>query len=338
MTGITYKGSAFACENGETVLDALLRHKADVSYSCRKGTCLTCLVKATDGDVPEDAQKNIRPSLAEQGYFLPCMCHPQGPLTIEIADDAALYGRATVTRIEKVTSDICRVWLRPSTPLYYRAGQFINLRREDGIVRPYSLASVPRLDRELEIHVKRMARGKMSTWIFDQVTPGDGLDLQGPNGDCYYVPGTPDQNLLLIGTGTGLAPLLGVVRDAIDAGHTGAIHLYHGSREAAGLYLSDDVRTLADTHGNFNFAPCVSGGKGGDSFRDGRADEAAFADHPDLSEWSVFVCGYPAMVNGARKTAFLAGATFTNIHADPFDFRDLRDQPRGDAKNRPDVW
>jgi NAD(P)H-flavin reductase/ferredoxin len=338
MVTITFNGTAYSCENGETVLDTLLRHKADIPYSCGKGTCLTCLVKATGGDVPQDARKNIRPSLAGQGYFLACMCRPREPLTIAAADDAALYGRAVVTRIEKVTTDVCRMWLRPSTPLYYRAGQFINIRREDGLVRSYSLASVPRLDRELEVHVKRMARGQMSNWIFDHLTPGDGLDLQGPNGNCFYGPGTPDRNLLLIGTGTGLAPLLGVVRDALDAGHTGAIHLYHGSREAAGLYLADDVGAMAGAHDNFHFVPYVSGAFGAGSLRAGRADEAAFADHADLSGWSVFICGYPAMVNGARKSALLAGATIPNIHADPFDFRDLRAEPRAEPAEKPDLW
>ena len=338
MAEITYKDAAHVCEDGETVLDALLRANADIPYSCKKGTCLSCMVQMTEGDVPQDAQKNIRPSLAQQGYFLACMCRPSGPLTIAQADDAAIYGRAIVTGIDKMTPDVCRVWLRPSTPLYYRAGQFVNIRRDDGIVRSYSLASVPRLDRELEIHVKRMPRGEMSNWFFDQVTPGDGLDLQGPNGDCFYVPGTPDQNLLLIGTGTGLAPLLGVVRDALDAGHTGNIHLYHGSREATGIYLADEVRALADTHDNFHFAPCVSGSAAAGPFRAGRADEAAFADHPDLKGWSVFICGYPAMVNAARKTAFMAGATLPNIHADPFDFRDLRHEARDEVEDKPDLW
>ena len=72
--------------------------------------------------------------------------------------------------------------------------------------------------------------------------------------------------------------------------------------------------------------------------RAGRADEAAFADHGDLSGWSVFICGYPAMVNGARKSALLAGATIPNIHADPFDFRDLRAEPRAEPAEKPDLW
>ncbi len=338
MAAITYNGTAYSCGNGETVLEALLRHRVDIPYSCKKGTCLTCLVKAVDGDVPEEARKSLNPALAGQGYFLACMCRPKGGLALSSADDAAVYGRATVSQIDKVTADVCRVSLRPSTPLYYRAGQFINIRRDDGIVRSYSLASVPRLDRELEIHVKRMPQGRMSNWLYDRVKPGDGLDLQGPNGDCFYDPGTPGRNILLIGTGTGLAPLLGVVRDALDAGHGGAIHLYHGSRVTEGLYMADDVGALADANANFNFHPCVSGDANSGGFRAGRADVSAFGDHPDLKGWSVYICGYPAMVDAARKTALLAGVSIPDIHADSFDFMDMRQAPRDGAEDGPDVW
>ena len=175
--------------------------------------------------------------------------------------------------------------LRPSTPLYYRAGQFINIRREDGVVRSYSMASVPRLDQELELHVKRMPNGQMSNWLCDQVKPCDGVDLQGPNGDCFYDPALRDKKLLMIGTGTGLAPLLGIVRDALDAGHSDDIYLYHGSREADGLYLADEVSALDAASANFHFVSCISGDGETMGFRSGRADVAAFGDHPDLQGW-----------------------------------------------------
>lgn len=335
---VVYEGKPYPLAEGETVLKALLDAGLDIPYSCEKGTCLTCMVKATDGDVPEEAKANLKPLLAEQGYFLACQCRPQAAISITKADDADIYGRGKVMRVDKVTPTVCRVTVRPSTPLYYRAGQFINLRRADGLARSYSLASVPRLDTDLEIHVKRMPQGAMSNWIYEDLNPGDNLDIQGPNGDGFYVPGTPEQSILLIGTGTGLAPLWGVARDALEAGHEGAIHLYHGSREAEGLYMADEVKALAGKYGNFKYVPCVSGDDVPFRYRAGRADAAAFADNPDLSGWSVFICGYPAMVHAAKKKAFLAGAQLPNIHADAFEFKNLRIEPREDTEEKLDVW
>lgn len=99
---------------------------------------------------------------ARAGYFLACTCVPEGDLAIASPPDAALYGRATVCGVERLSPHICRLFLDPATALYYHPGQFINLRRFDGLTRSYSLASVPRRDALVEIHVKRLPSGRMS--------------------------------------------------------------------------------------------------------------------------------------------------------------------------------
>ncbi len=310
------------------MLAALLRQGAPVSYSCRNGVCLTCMLRSTAGQVPERAQEGLRDALRFDGYFLACVCQPTRDLDIVVPDDAAVYGRAIVRLVEHLAPTVCRVIFEPATALYYRAGQFINLRRGDGLVRSYSLASVPRLDRLLEFHVKRLPGGEMSNWIFDELRLGDALDISGPNGKCFYVPGEPEQDFLMIGNGTGLAPLIGIARDALHSGHTGEIRLYHGSRHAEGLYLADTLREIAAKHANFHYIPCLSGDGAPPGPRAGRAGAVAFADHPDLTGWRVFLCGYPAMVHAGKKTAYLAGASTADIYGDPFELRELRSEPR----------
>jgi NAD(P)H-flavin reductase len=172
-----------------------------------------------------------------------------------------------------------------------------------------------------------MAGGAMSPWLCDPARAGEAVDIQGPNGACFYLPGRPRQPMLLIGTGTGLAPLIGIVRDALADGHVGPIALYHGSRHASGLYLGDALRALTARHANLSYVPCLSGAEatGG---RRGRADEAALADHGDLKGYRVFVCGVPAMVAGVRRRAYLAGVSLADINGDAFDLRELRARPR----------
>jgi NAD(P)H-flavin reductase len=213
-------------------------------------------------------------------------------------------------------------------PLYYHAGQFVNLRRADGLVRSYSLASVPRHDQHLEVHVKRLQNGRMSNWICDELQVDDALDLSGPHGECFYVPGNSDQAVLLIGTGTELAPLLGIVRDALGSGHQGPVHLYHGSHEHTGLYAMDLLQSLVEQYPHFHYTPCVSGPSGPTPMRAGRADDNAFADLPNLRGWRVFLCGNPLMVRSARKKAYLAGVDMAEIYVDPFEVADLRRKPR----------
>ncbi len=328
MSELRFSGAVYDCEPPETVLEALTRHGVAVPFSCRNGICLTCMMRCREGAVPERSRKDLKETLRHEGHFLPCVCRPDQDLEIELSDAAAIFGRAVVQSVEPVAPNICRAILESATPLYYRAGQFVNLRRSDGLVRSYSLASVPHLDDSLEIHVKRLPRGRMSNWIFDEMAPGDGLDIQGPNGDCFYVPGRPETPLLLIGNGSGLAPLLGIARDAPASGHKGEIHLYHGSRRPDGLYLDAELRAMAGDHVSFSYVFHVSGEAARDCDRAGRAEAIALGDHPDLKDWRIYLCGYPPMVAGARKKAYLLGADLANIYADPFELQDLRAEPR----------
>jgi ferredoxin-NADP reductase/truncated hemoglobin YjbI len=173
-----------------------------------------------------------------------------------------------------------------------------------------------------------MQNGALSNWLLDALEVGAEIDLQGPNGSCHYQPQGADRNLLLIGTGSGLAPLVGIARSALAAGHAGPIHLYHGSSTRDGLYLVDELRALAARHPNFHYTPCVSRAAADAGVRAGRADVVAFAEHPDLAGWGVHLAGNPDMVAAARARAVGAGAAGNAIFADPFVLKELRSGPR----------
>ncbi len=328
MASIRFAGTHYTAEEGESVLATLLRHRVDTPYSCKVGSCHACLLRRTDGPLPEETQRGLKPTLRAQGYFLACRYFPDEDIEVASAEEADVSAPARVIGIDRINSAICRIALEPATPLYYHAGQYINLVRSDGLTRSYSLASVPALDAQLEIHVRRLDNGRMSNWLHDKLQVGDSLQFQGPWGDCFYLPGRPDQELILIGTGTGLAPLVGILRDALQSDHTGDIHLYHGSRTPTGLYLHERLQRLAEVHDNFHYHACISGDSPPPDCRAGRANELALADFPQLAGRRLYLCGRPAMVHETKQRAFLAGAAMNDIFADPFDMTDLRQKPR----------
>jgi NAD(P)H-flavin reductase len=86
---------------------------------------------------------------------------------------------------------------------------------------------------------------------------GDRLQIVGPAGNCFYESIDADQPPVLIGSGTGLAPLWGVLRDALRRDHRGPIRLYHGARNKEGLYLVDELEALAKERDNFFYRACV---------------------------------------------------------------------------------
>jgi NAD(P)H-flavin reductase len=142
--------------------------------------------------------------------------------------------------------------------------------------------------------------------------------MQGPHGNCFYVPGKADQPLLLVGTGTGLAPLYAIVRDALHHGHTGPIHLYQGSLRAEGLYCVDTLRELAATHENFHYTPCVLEGDAPEGVTVGSIDALVQQDLPKLSGFRAYLCGAPDLVKLMQRKVFLAGVSMQEIFSDPF--------------------
>ncbi len=321
MVTIRYAKDNFELDENQSVLDCLTGHGVPVPFSCRSGVCQTCLMRATGGTPPEISQHGLKDSLKLQNYFLACVCHPSADLEVALPDDDDIQAviPATVKSLKLLNADIMQVVLECHLPIDYRAGQFINLFQNQALGRSYSLASVPHQDEHLHLHVRRLPEGRVSGWIHEELRPGETVEIRGPGGDCFYIPGNSDQGLILIGTGSGLAPLYGIIRDALSQGHSGPIHLFHGSRDLSGLYLTGELHDLVRQYSNFNYVPCLSGEDVPHGFAAGRADDVAFQQMPNLKNWRMFLCGHPEMVKIAKKKAFMAGASMKDIYVDAFN-------------------
>jgi len=317
MPAIEYRGQSYSTAPDETVLDALLRHGIEAPHSCKVGTCGSCMMRAETGVIPVSAQVGMRDSWKAQRYFLPCICRPESDLSItEVGSDAQVG--ATIGALELLSADVLCVRLACDAPIeLLRAGQYVTLVREGGLARSYSVASLPK-GCDIELHVRRIASGRMSGWLHEQARVGDRLSVLGPSGDCFYVPGDTAQPMLLVGTGTGLAPLLGIVHDALQQKHQGPIHLFHGALTRGGLYLVDRLRQLAAEHANFEYVPAVLNGDGADGIEVGTIDQVILRRFPKLNGWRAYICGDPAIVQLLKKKVFLAGVASRDIHADPF--------------------
>ena len=290
-------------------MDGLLRAGVGVPHSCRAGACQSCLLKARGQTPPPGSQTGLSPALVEQGYFLACLARPVEDLKVELPG-AGVRMSARVIDTGRLSDSVVRVRLAPETPLGHRAGQYLTLFRGDGLARSYSIASLPS-EGALELHVRVIPGGLMSTWLANEVQPGTELAAQGPAGNCFYTGGAPDQPLLLAGTGTGLAPLYGVARDALAQGHAGPIRLFHGALDSRGLYLESELTRLANAHPNFQYHPAPLD-------THGPLPDMIQAEHRHLNGWRGFVCGDPPIVNLLRKRFFLAGMASREIFSDAF--------------------
>lgn len=318
MPEIQFQQQRYVVTPGETVLESLTRQGASIPSSCRSGACQTCLMRAVNGAPPASAQNGLKPTLRAQGYFLACLCRPQEDMEVALAgEEVAARTSATVVAKEPLNAEILRLSLHCHRPFDYHAGQFAHIIRSDGLSRSYSLAGLPQEDGVIEFHIRHLAGGSMSGWISQALQIGDTVEVAGPFGNCFYTPGAAEQGLLLIGTGSGLAPLRGIVLDALRKEHSGPISLYHGSWKPEGLYLVEELQRLSAEHPNFTYTPCVDA-DALPGYREGRADQVAHSDLPNVKGWRIYLCGHPEMVKSAKKRTFLAGASMQDIYADPF--------------------
>jgi NAD(P)H-flavin reductase/ferredoxin len=320
MSAISFAGRSFPVAPQQSALDALLAGGVEAPHSCKAGTCGSCMMRAVEGAVPERAQAGLKASWKAQGYFLPCVCFPDSDLSVAQVGSDALCG-AEIAELQRLGAGVLEVRLRCDTVLDFRAGQYVTLVLDGTLARSYSIASLPG-GREFRIHVRRVTGGRMSGWLHDRARGGDRVQIQGPSGECFYVPGNPDQPLLLAGTGTGLAPLYGIVLDALQQGHTGRIDLFHGAGHEGGLYLQPELRALAARHPNLTYTPCVLRGidpaTNCRSIAVGPIEQVVLERLPRLQGWRAFVCGNPDVVKILRKKIFLAGAASREIYADAF--------------------
>jgi ferredoxin-NADP reductase/ferredoxin len=314
VTLVRHEGGAVDVAPGETVLEALLRAGVNAPHSCRAGNCQSCLHRAIDGAPPPQSQSGLTDAQKAMGYFLPCICRPTTPLTISRPDDLGASLEAIVRAIDPLSEDIIRLRIE-ADGFAYRPGQFVELSVGEDLKRHYSLASHPEEDSLLEMHIRLHQDGRMSRHLAEILKTGDSVRVAGPSGSCFYEGVAKDQPMLLIGAGTGLAPLYGVLRDALSKGHRGPIRLYHGARSGNGLYLSEELQALSNSRDNLAYRPCAfdpTAPHGGD------VAATALEAEQSVSDAAIFLCGGENLVKRLKRELFMRGASLKNIRSDAF--------------------
>ena len=321
---ISYQGRKYELQDGETVLDGLMRHGQDVPSSCKAGACQSCLMQTNDGNPGSKAQIGLKDTLKAQNFFLACQCIPDKDLSISLPSLSDTTIPAEIVGKEQLCHNVIALRLKPSADFSCRAGQYINLLSENGsVIRSYSIANLPEQDGFIELHIRRINNGTMSVWACDKAKAGDTVHIRGPAGDCFYIAPDNDQSfpILLAGTGTGLAPIEGVVLDALAQGHKGEIRILHGALSENDLYHVDMLTELAKQHANLTYIPCVLNMKHDKpGFHTGPLDQFVMhiLEPLDKSKLRTYFCGAPEMVNILKKKVFLAGVASKNIFSDPF--------------------
>ena len=143
----------------------------------------------------------------------------KGTRMTELVDRAshdAKWQNAAVVAIETRTPRIKSFYLAPQAPFNFLSGQHVDLRltAENGYtaMRSYSIASSPVDSCQIELSIERLADGEVSPFFHDVVREGDDVELRGPLGGHFTWSPREGGPLLLIGGGSGLVPLMSMIR------------------------------------------------------------------------------------------------------------------------------
>ncbi|WP_395407507.1 2Fe-2S iron-sulfur cluster-binding protein [Pseudoduganella sp. UC29_106] len=167
------------------------------------------------------------------------------------APEAAWHG-LTVARVIAETSDATSVELHVPLELAaqfaYRPGQFLTLRvaHPDGMLsRCYSLSSSPGIDALPRVTIKRVAGGRASNWLCDSLTEGTQVEVMAPAG--VFVPERLDGDFTLLAGGSGITPMLSIIKAVLARGE-GKVWLLYANRDPASVIFRNELQALAEAH------------------------------------------------------------------------------------------
>lgn len=325
-------GAAFVVNEGESVLNAALRQGVMLPYSCKNGTCGSCKGLIEQGEVHYPFHPPLaleRREIAE-GYALLCQAEPTEDLVIRAREIEAVRDipvrllPARVLSKSLLAPNVMRLNLKlpRAQRLQFLAGQYVDILLPGGKRRAFSIASPPSMEDEIELHVRHVEGGGFTGWVFEQLKERDILRLEGPLGTFFVRNDQRTRPMIMMGGGTGFAPLKSMVEDLIAHHDERPIHLFWGARTAGELYQQPLIHQWESEHPHIRYSSAISEPEDHRSQRGfaGYVHEAVIEEYPDLSEYDVYMSGPPAMIDAARHAFRVHRVPERRLFYDSFEF------------------
>ncbi len=308
----------------ETVLQAALRGGINFPYSCKVGGCGTCKCRLLSGQVREytDSSYVLSAEELEAGFILACQSAPKSDLVIEVAlaqtPARQINGRICAQTL--LTHDIVELQIELDEPMLFRAGQYaqLSLNELTGIARPYSFATRPKAaEPKVRFFVREVPGGRLSSYLTKERLIGAEVRVEGPLGDFYLR--DSDQPLLLIAGGSGLAPILALLEQALHEGVTRPATLLFGARTQADLYAIAEIEAIASRwRAPFTFVPVLSDEPPTSDWQGARGWVGQHINQCGDAHCQAYLCGPPAMIDHSIEQLLRHGVARDAIFADRF--------------------
>ena len=236
------------------------------------------------------------------------------------ARDQPAWWIGEIVQHDRRTPTIAVLTIRPDRPLKYEPGQYITVQvpKWPRLWRRYSIANAPRENGLLDLHVRAVPGGMVSTALISHSGTGDILTLAAASGDLR-VPADPERDLVCVAGGTGLAPIKAIVESVVGESRQGKrreITLYVGARRSSDLYDMRDLATLRLAYPALTLIPVVEN----ELELPGQVDRLPdlVKSHQSFRNTEVYLAGPASMISATRRT-LSARVPSDRFHHDPLD-------------------
>ncbi len=340
---LTNSRRTFSAAPDQSVLDAALAAGLNLPHSCKSGNCGLCRAHLIEGSIryPQGRPLGLSEQEAADGMILMCQVRASTDLQLSLTEISPAGETkikrlpCRVERVQPLSHDVIALYLRLPIvePFRFEPGQYIDIMLPGGRRRSFSIASPPHDSKLLELHVRRVPGGELTERLFNEEARNALLNIEGPLGQFVYrtpaaptpgapTPGAPTPNapILMIGGGTGFAPLKSILRHVIETGIDRAIILYWGVRSERDLYAHAELERLAAQARRFRYVPVLSEPSPAWTGRKGWVHEAVLCDLEALGAYDTYASGPPAMIHAVRSEFAARGVDAARLLFDSFDY------------------
>ena len=306
-TKITVKG-------GSSLLNSLGENNIFIPSACGgRGTCGLCKVKVSQGGGPllpterpymeaEELKNNIR---------LSCQVKVKEDIFISIPE--ALFSirkfKGILKEIIEHTYDTKGLVIKLQEPekIEFKAGQYIQLeskkypKSKQVVTRAYSMANPPGKSDQVELIIRRVPDGIMTTFVLDYLKKGEELYLTGPYGD-FFIRDT-EADMIFVAGGSGMAPFKGILADLAEKNTKRRIVFFFGARTIKDLFLVEEMQGYEKKMSDFTFIPVLSQPEEGTEWKGktGYIPPLLEAEIRDANNTEGYLCGSPALIAATEK-------------------------------------
>jgi len=319
------KGQTFLSIANSTIFESAQKNGIHLDHSCLSARCRSCAVQLISGKT-EDKKNDLVLTKKEksEGWILTCNAIPLTDLVLDTEDlgSIKIFKKkiipAKIHEIEAINSNVVKVILRlpPNSNFEYHSGQYVNISRGD-LKRSYSIMNTYAENGFLSFLIKKYDGGAMSAFWFDQAKENDLLRIEGPIGSFYYKEST-NQNLILVATGTGIAPinsiLEGLIKNNLDLCNKKIWVVFGVRTEDDQIWSPDEFRSLP----NLKYIPVLSRPKNSWTGKTGYVQDVIIELGLSFKDTDVYACGSKLMIQDLQNKLLENGICKKQFYSDAF--------------------